>query len=287
MKVDKLISDSEMEELKNTFITPKQIKTIITKDATVYTKEGKLLFLFRKKKLTHGQDFYTLVAPFIHKNQSSNRGSASGSTEYNVKDNPKIKTSIIGYFDRWSPQQKFLFKKQGVKLPLEVRETMFVSQYPEKFQQIIPFIKQIDTLYKNYLPDYYRKQHHKAKETPFKIATTSFTTVTININFQTTIHKDTGDDGDGFGNLTVIEKGHYTGGETCFPQYGIGIDVREGDMLFMDVHQWHANLPIVTKGEAERMSVVCYLRKKIWERTRNKSRSFMEKHNKTVRNIRK
>jgi hypothetical protein len=286
MKIDKIITDHEMEKLKNTFITPKQIHTIITKDATVYTKEGKLLFLFLKKKINKGQDFYTLVAPFIKQNQSSNRGSASGSQSYNVKENPKIKTAIVGYFDRWSPQHKFLFKKKGIKAPLEVRETMFISRYPEKFKQMIPFIKQVDALYKHYLPSYYKPQNDKAKETHFKISDTAFTTVTVNINFQTTIHKDVGDDVDGFGNLTVIEHGDYTGGETCFPQYGIGVDVREGDILFMDVHQWHANLPIQLTDNAERMSVVCYLRKKIWERTKHKSHSFMKKHNKTVRNIR-
>jgi hypothetical protein len=286
MKIDKLITDHDMENLKNTFITRKQINTIITKDATVYTKEGKLLFLFRKKKINHGQEFYDLVAPFIKQNQSTNRGSASGSQDYNVKENPKIKTAIIGYFDRWSPQHKFLFKKKGVKIPLEVRETMFISRYPEKFKHMVPFIKQVDTLYKHYLPSYYKHQQDKAKETLFKISDTSFTTVTVNINFQTTIHKDVGDDIDGFGNLTVIEKGYYTGGETCFPQYGIGVDVREGDILFMDVHQWHANLPIQVTDDAERMSVVCYLRKKIWERTKHKSHAFMKRHNKTVRNIR-
>jgi hypothetical protein len=152
---------------------------------------------------------------------------------------------------------------------------------------MIPFVQKIDALYKKLVPDQYKKQHSKAKETYYKIGNTSFTTITTNINFQTTIHKDTGDDEEGFGNLAVIEKGKYTGGETCFPQYGIGVNVREGDILFMDVHEWHANLPIIyEEPNVERMSVVCYLRKKVWERTRNKSRKFLSDHNKTVRKIR-
>jgi hypothetical protein len=97
--------------------------------------------------------------------------------------------------------------------------------------------------------------------------------------------KDKGDDDQGYGNLCVIERGKYTGGETCLPQYGIGVDVREGDILLMDVHEWHANLPIQLEKGAERMSVVCYLRKKLWERTRNKSRAFMKRHNKTVKSL--
>ena len=286
MYVEKKITDDEMNKMKNKFLERKMIDTIINKDTTVYTKEGKLLFLFRKKKLTGGQEFYENIAEFMKKHPTTNRGSTSGATKFNVKDNPKVYSTITGYFDRWSPKQKYLFKKLGMKTPIEVRETMFLSDHPDKFKKMIPYIEKIDTLYKKLVPDQYKKQFAKAKETYFKIGNTSFTTITTNINFQTTIHKDTGDDEEGFGNLAVIERGKYTGGETCFPQYGIGVNVREGDILFMDVHEWHANLPIIKNDEnVERMSVVCYLRKKVWERTRNKTRKFLDAHNKTVRKI--
>jgi len=287
MYVNKVRTDEQMNKLKNTFLKRQMIDTIIKKDATVYTKEGKLLFIFRKKKLTGGQEFYNNIADFMKKHPTTNRGSASGATKFNVKDNPKVFSTITGYFDRWSPKQKYLFKKLGMKTPLEVRETLFLSEHPDKFKKMIPFISKIDAMYKKLVPDQYKKQYAKAKETYFKIGNTSFTTMTTNINFQTTIHKDTGDDEEGFGNLAVVERGKYTGGETCFPQYGIGVDVREGDILFMDVHEWHANLPIVYEKDAERMSIVCYLRKKVWERTRNKTRKFLTQHNKTVRKIKK
>jgi hypothetical protein len=119
---------------------------------------------------------------------------------------------------------------------------------------------------------------------------TSFTTVTTNVNYQTSIHTDKGDDVEGFGNLAVIERGPgYDGGETCFPQYGIGVDVRTGDILFMDVHQPHANLPIKLKDKDEsfRLSIVCYLRKNVWLSTMNKTRKFYESHRKTLRNMRR
>lgn len=282
MKVHKLISDEDMEKYKNKFVDPSMIRTILKDDADVYDEHGNLLLLFRKKKLTGGQDFYHIVADFMKKHPSTNRGSASGSSHYNVKENPKINTTIIGYFDRFSPKQKYNFKKKGMALPMEVRETMFVVDHPDKFKQLFPYISQINHFYKTYLPTYYKKQNDKAKETHFKIPNTAFTTVTTNINFQTSIHKDKGDDEDGFGNLSVIERGHYDGGETCLPQYGIGVDVREGDVLFMDVHHWHGNLPLKLHQGAERMSVVCYLRKKVWERTRNKSLRFMKQHTKRI-----
>ena len=285
MKVAKKKTDEEMKRLENTFINPSDIDTILRDDATVYTEDGKLLLLFRKKKLTGGQEFYDVISDYMKKHPSTNRGTASGSTTKNTRENPKIQTTITGYFDRWSPKQKFLFKKKGIATPLEVRETAFLADHPDEFAKMVPFIEQIDRLYKKYLPEYYEKQYKKAKETHFKIGDTSFTSTTINLNFTTTIHKDKGDDDEGYGNLCTIQRGNYTGAETCFPQYGIGVDVREGDILLMDVHQWHANLPIKLEKGAERMSVVCYLRKKLWERTRNKSRAFMKRHNKTVRNL--
>ena len=287
MIVKKEKTDEEMEILKNTKIRKEMIKTIITRDTDVYTEEGKLLLRYKRGKIKGGQEYYKNVKPFMDKHPSTNRGSASGGTEMNVKDNPKVKTAIIGYFDKWSPKQKYLFKKLGMKVPLEVRETMYNIDEEEGYKRIIPYIKQIDAAYKRYIPTKYKAQRKKADETEFKIDGTAFTTVTTNINFQTTIHKDTGDDENGYGNLSVIENGEYEGGETCFPQYGIGVNVREGDILLMDVHEWHGNLPIRLKSPtAERMSVVCYLRENVWKRTRKKTKSYRERHNKSLRGMR-
>ena len=150
-------------------------------------------------------------------------------------------------------------------------------------------MEQISKLYKKLTPAFFKKQNDKAKQTHFRIGNTSFTTVTTNINFRTTVHRDKGDDEEGFGNLVVFEKqGKYTGGETCFPQYGIGVDVREGDFLLMDVHEPHGNLPIkkLTK-DAERMSIVCYLRKGVWAKTKGKSKAFYNKHVKKLHELRR
>jgi hypothetical protein len=196
-------------------------------------------------------------------------------------------TNIFGYFDFLSPSQKLALKKNGITMPLTIRETKFNMDYPEKYKKTIPLIKEIDQQYAKLVPEKYKLQKKKAKQTPFRIADTCFTTITTNVNFQTTIHKDKGDDPEGFGNLTVIEYGKYTGGETCFPQYGIGFDVRTEDVLFMNVHEWHGNLPIQKEDpEARRLSIVCYLRLRIWEKTKDKTRKFMVKHNQTLKNIR-
>lgn len=286
--VDKNIPDDKMDKLKNTFVKKEQIDFIINDDSDVYDASGNLLLRYRKNKLSkkNVDDFYTNVIDFA-KNVSTNRGSASGSKKKNVSDNPKIMSNILGYMDSFSPIQKHLMKLQHKKIDLNVRETRFNMDHPDKFKKLIPMIKQIDGYYKKYAPSYYKKQRIKANQTPFKIPGTSFTTITTNVNFRTSIHKDKGDDEEGFGNLTVIDDGKYTGGETCFPQFGVGVNVRRGDVLFMDVHQWHGNLPMEKEGnDVIRLSIVCYLRINIWKKTKGVSKEKMTKHNLTVKNLR-
>ena len=284
--VEKDYPDDKLFNVLNNKLESGQIRKIINADADVYTKEGKLLLKFRKNKLTidNSRMFYDNVIKFAEIS-TNNRGSASGSKKKNVYNNPKIKTNIIGYFDTLSPAHKFLFKKNGVPLPkITVRETRFLTDYPDKYKKLIPLVKEIDKYYKQYIPKHYKKQRLKADQTPFKIDDTSFTTITTNVNFQTTVHCDKGDDKEGFGNLAVIEQGKYTGGETCFPQYGIGVNVRTGDILYMDVHEPHGNLPIILESDdAKRLSIVCYLRQGIWKQTKGKTKKFREQHNRRLK----
>jgi hypothetical protein len=55
-------------------------------------------------------------------------------------------------------------------------------------------------------------------------------------------------------------------GYTGFPRYGVCVDVRMGDFLAMEVHDWHCNTPL--KGISKdytRLSVVCYLRENMYK----------------------
>lgn len=285
--VDKNITDEKMELLKNTYVKPSQIDFIIDEDADVYDMENNLLLKFRKGKLSYEKimEFYDNIIQFAM-HETSNRGSASGSKKMNINDNPKIRTNIFGFFDRFAPAQKVLLRKKKGKM-LDARECRFNMDNPEKYQKTLPLIREIDELYEKNVPNHYSKQRKKADQTHFKIIGTSFTTVTTNVNFQTTIHKDAGDDPEGFGNLVVIEKGRYTGGETCLPQYGVAVNVRTSDILLMNVHEWHGNLPIKKEDkEVIRLSIVCYLRYKVWEKTKNRTKKFMVSHNKTIKNLR-
>jgi len=202
-------------------------------------------------------------------------------------------SNIAGYYDRpdrnmyththtHTKTKKKQTKKTQTKKTNTVpmcRTTQFTKKNVEKWKNTIPLIKAADKLFKKLVPDRYKIQLHRAKQTPdYQIDHTAYSTITVNYNWRTAAHCDNGDLEEGFGNLIVLEKlkskskvkdtheSHsnftksYTGGYLGFPKWGICVDVRQGDFLAMDVHEYHCNTPIVGDG---RLSVVCYLRKKM------------------------
>ena len=291
INIDKIFDDSKIKEMSGKTIQKNMISKIINNDSDVYYK-GRLIARFRKNVLPRKniELFYNNVISFA-KNTNYNRGELMGvekGKRGRFTNKTGAKTNIIGYMDGFSPSQKIIMKKLKIKSPMTIRKTRFVDKYPDKWNKTIPLIKNIDSLYKSLIPLKHKKQNNKARRMKFRIKNTSFTTVTTNVNVDTKIHKDKGDDEEGFGNLTVIEKGDYTGGETCLPQYGIGFNVRSGDILFMDVHEWHGNLPINLKTpDSIRLSIVCYLRTNIFKQEMKFNKTQKNKHNKFLEKLTK
>jgi len=196
-----------------------------------------------------------------------------------MKVNNQVASNPIGFYEE---------SKNFCKLPC--RLTHFTRTNFQKYNDGLPFIQRINDLFKKLIPESYEKQNNRSNKKPhLKIPETCFSTITINRNFRTALHRDAGDYKEGFGNLTVIERGKYHGGYTIFPQFGVAVDVRSNDFLAMDVHQWHSNTPIYqtkedklfndkldfvfkdnpdvgTEGIYEkytRLTFVCYLREKL------------------------
>ena len=180
-------------------------------------------------------------------------------------------SNIIGYYDK---------RDRNYKSNTPSRTTAFTSQQVDKWENVIPLIQCIDKQFKKLIPSNYRIQYDRAHETPFVIKDTAFSTVTINYNWRTALHKDAGDLQEGFGNLVVLEEGDYKGGYTGFPQFKVCVDVRNGDFLAMDVHEWHCNTKIkpITK-DYTRLSLVAYLREKMLNCKGKELEKFAENEN--------
>jgi hypothetical protein len=101
------------------------------------------------------------------------------------------------------------------------------------------------------IPDKYR---YGGKESPF-------TTITINKNFKTAMHRDKGNL-NGYAVLTASHTGtRFKGGNLHFPQYGIAVPLRKGDALVANVKLLHGNDTIVYPNDtSSRVSFVLYSR---------------------------
>ena len=308
--VEPKMTNDEIKAREGTYFTDKEADEIFDENVDVFCKdaatgEKRLLARFRKNLLpadlvkTGWEAYYQTAAA------SRNRGAAAGpikpDSNYWKKRKPveinkwsaryeqdgklskrrvnnNVFSSVLGYFE------------QTPFMGLPCRLTSYTQKYFQQYKHGLPFIQAIDAAFKKLIPDKHAKQLAAAKQQPsYQVDGTAFSSITINRNFRTALHMDDGDFRDGFGNLSVIERGQYTGGATIFPRYKIGFNVRTGDFLAMDVHEWHCNtemveseadkkvnkaLPKIHNDSVEtgtmggekpftRISFVCYLREKL------------------------
>ncbi len=262
------ISDEKAQKLAGTLLTESDYNLLVTYDADVYCSETKrCIAKFRKKIIPRNvaiNAYNSLKKAAKHTNNRPYSGGEFNekghTTHYNVKkDGTRSQTSvsltsvnsgIIGYFDRNS------------RFPY-CRQTAFNEKEFDKFKKAYPIIKLVDTKYKELMPEHYALQRGLADSTTqdFVIRDTSFTTVTVNSNWQTAVHTDKGDYEKGFGNLVALRDGRFTGGYFVIPKWGVAFDLQNCDLLLTDVHQWHGNTPIVKIDEnAKRVSLVMYYR---------------------------
>lgn len=200
-------------------------------------------------------------------NPTTNRGIAAGRYDtgkaraFRIRQDGKrsktnqasaaVESGVVGFFDRY-PRIPFC------------RRTAFTAQRATEWQAAQPFIRAVDAAFRQYQPGAYGRQRAIADRThaDFVIRGTAFTTLTVNRNFQTAVHKDAGDYREGFGVLSALRAGEpFTGGLFVLPRYGVAIDMQTGGVLLADVHEWHGNTPMVgPPGRWERISCVFYYR---------------------------
>jgi len=166
-------------------------------------------------------------------------------------------SGIAGWFDRYP------------RIPYG-RATSYTQQSYDKFKLAFPFLQSLDRGFAELLPQRHAAQREAADkiDPSFLVPETVFTTITVNKTFRTAAHHDAGDFTNGLSNLLVLSNnGNYSGGYLILPEVRIAINVRPGDLLLVNNHEYiHGNTPIVLEDEsAERISLVCYLREKMLE----------------------
>jgi len=236
-----------------------------TEDITIIDLDTKKLICILKKKIIQEEIYKNVVneyLPIVKKFESSNRGFAAGMKskdriqKANFEKSNSVNSAIVGYID--SPNNKY-----------PCRLTKFSRDYYDIYTNSIPFITIINNCFKNTLPLQYANQYKEADKTPYRISNTAFTTITVNYNFQTANHLDKGDYKEGFG-ILVVCKDNIEGGDIVFPRYNLSITPENGDILFMNVHEYHCNTNIrYLNNSSYRLSFVFYLRNRLLECKQN------------------
>jgi hypothetical protein len=278
LRLRSCISDAELAEKRGLIVTDDDYNAVLTRDARVHRPDGRLLCVFRRQAIP--EDVAERALPALRsatRGVTFNRGLASG-TERMARSSSKrtqaraVRSNIVGAFD--PAGQRF-----------HCRLTSWTAREAEQFAHLMPLLQAIAVAYRTEVPDRYEAQMEYVRLTDpsWIIPGTPFTTVTVNRNYSTGVHTDSGDLERGFSNLTVLRAGAWTGGRLVFPRYRLAVEVGHRDTLLMDAHEPHGNTridpgrplpedfnPSWTSGDfwptewpEERISVVAYYRTKM------------------------
>lgn len=281
------LTDAETDALAGQLLDDRSYDRLLDGNADVYKPDGTILCKMRHNVLDEAMCYKAYPIWREASKPSHNRGHASGIIQSqketyqgftmpgggklvsqtraramlldgrlsNTMMARTVMSGIVGYFDR------------SVRFPY-CRLTNYNLKNNKQFRAVTPFIQRVDACFKDLMPErYVAQQEHILRTHPdFYIQDTSFTTVTVNRNFQTAVHKDVGDLKEGFGVMSCLRHGRFDGCFFCYPKYRVALDMRTGSVLCGDVHEWHGNTTIRgNKGLYERVSLVFYYRERMTE----------------------
>jgi len=270
-KLAPLMTVEESDEWRGRMLTADDCKLLIKEDADVIDKEsGKVIAKFRKRVIPPAIQIAGYNALLDAATPTDSRGIAGGKDEEDGKAS-QMRLKKDGTYSKQSIAKNFVesgvagYYDRSTRFP-NCRLTAFTRHHFDKFKDAYPIIKKVDNLYAELMPKEYKIQRGIADKTAqdFVIPNTAFTTVTVNKNYTTAVHKDAGDLKEGFGNLVALRNGTFEGNYFVVVRWGVGFDLQNGDLLLVDVHQWHANTPMIKhEKDAVRLSLVMYYREKM------------------------
>jgi 2-oxoglutarate-Fe(II)-dependent dioxygenase family protein len=220
-------------------------------------------------KFTEDAEIYDILDRMGKAGSTSNRGKASATlrvqpgTQKRSYSKPVL-SNIVGAFD---PGGIYHY----------CRWSTYTAEHMDEWSALFPALQEVASHLREHVPDRYEAQMREAARTQQEwIAPgTPFSTLTVNHTYSTGTHVDKGDLDAGFSTIFVARRGSLTGGQLCFPEYRVAVDLKDGDLILMDAHQWHSNARIYCRcGEhqtygpcktcgASRISVVAYYRTKL------------------------
>ncbi len=266
--------DAEVNRLERQVLDKSYVKTVVkNEDTTILTPSGDVHAVFLKGAIPKGT--YEMAYPFLLNAAASPviggfRGTAAGTgTQPSYK-----KDGTLSKMRRVPKEERLMGAKDGLLGYLDennfspCRLTAYTRNHWEQFgSTVLPYIQAVDNLFQTHMPERHAAQLSVASTTPgYAIEGTAFSTVTVNLNFATACHRDSGDLAEGAGVITCFTSGEFTGGTLVFPKWNLGFNLSTGDVLLCNVHELHGNLPLAGEmGKYQRLSCVFYYREKLQE----------------------
>ena len=285
------------------FYDKEHYNKIITESQYGFDEEGNLLFCFIKDAIKQeNRKKYKDIIRSCCKQKTKNRGASAGACD--LRYFPKKAVSLCNKdgeeFKDGKDRYSVFYKDANGKVVnrcqsnmvrsgvagyfdavagLPCRKVGWSNKNPLKHDSLIELAKEIEENHMVYCNNSYNYHRKKADEVPQNLLfkDTIYSTMTLNYDFRTATHKDKGDLEGGLSTLTIFEDvpDNYTDFYLGLPEYKIAFDVRDGDTLIFNAHEFHANTDFKVLSKkltvdglsgnnfAGRMSVVCYMRNKL------------------------
>jgi hypothetical protein len=250
-----------------------RVLTLGDGDVDVYRPDGQPLVLVRRGAVSEadGEVAFPILSQLAQRYGSDNRGLYAGlprasrvradgaqSKQSRTVDEDghlvRVESAVVGHMSR-----------QGGRHPY-CRATSFVRDEVARWHALHPLIEGVAASYRQAAPNRWTAQNAAmAKVHPaWRIGATPFTTLTVNRNVFGSIHRDAGDFKDGLGAITVHRRGAYSGAVLGFPQFAVGVDLADRDLVLFNPHDWHGVTDMADAApDAVRVSVVYYMRAKM------------------------
>jgi hypothetical protein len=271
-------SDAEVSALRGTLPTQALYEDLIDEDARVTVRcEGVLARLVRNAlpeklvrtsarhlRAVHGD--LTNRGSAVYRGSMMNRERADSSFS-NTKAVPKSMIELLAEENARvglpPPQSNFLgYYDKTPRMPF-CRETAWTLTRPDIFAISEPLAREVEYVNKTEDNASWKRQRDFMRNVSqnFKYRNSIYSTMTVNLDLQCALHIDEGDFRGGLGNLVVLELGREDSGILVMPRERVAFLARPGDLLLMNVHHMHGNMPLTAGGT--RLTAVLYARQHI------------------------
>lgn len=170
-----------------------------------------------------------------------------------------VKSNVIGFFDY------IQYKKIKDNEKVKIRNIKITDNTNENsLESLEEITKLADKYYQSLYPEIYQKSKKHFQDIGFEeylYKTTMFSTITVNTDFRTALHKDA-DNYAGLAIMAVLDNSEnkFKGGELYLPKYRLKLKIESGDIIFFKNKEYHTNAKI--EG-GNRFSFVFYIRENL------------------------